>query len=72
MSHVLDELHRALLDDRNNSLEYVNRLMMDIEREIAMAYDDGYTDAQYDAGIKIVSFVNKSTINNQKDNSNGS
>lgn len=66
MSHVLDELHRALLDDRNNSLEYVNRLMMDIEREIAMAYDDGYTDAQYDAGIKIVSFVNKSTINNQK------
>lgn len=72
MSHVLDELNRALLDDRNNSLEYVNRLMMDIEREIAMAYDDGYTDAQYDAGIKIVSFVNKSTINNQKDNSNGS
>lgn len=72
MSHVLDELNRALLDDRNNSLEYVNRLMIDIEREIAMAYEDGYTDAQYDAGIKIVSFVNKSTINNQKDNSNGS
>ena len=72
MSHVLDELNRALLYDRNNSLEYVNRLMIDIEREIAMAYDDGYTDAQYDAGIKIVSFVNKSTINNQKDNSNGS
>ena len=72
MSHVLDELNRALLDDRNNSLEYVNRLMIDIEREIAMSYDDGYTDAQYDAGIKIVSFVNKSTINNQKDNSNGS
>ena len=40
--------------------------MMDIEREIAMAYDDGYTDAQYDAGIKIVSFVNKLAINNQK------
>ena len=72
MSHVLDELNRALLDDRNNSLEYVNRLMIDIEREIAIAYEDGYTDAQYDAGIKIVSFVNKSTINNQKDNSNGS
>ena len=66
MSHVLDELRRTLLDDRNNSLEYVNRLMMDIEREIAMAYDDGYTDAQYDAGTKIVSFVNKLAINNQK------
>lgn len=66
MSHVLDELNRALLDDRNNSLEYVNRLMMDIEREIAMAYEDGCTAAQYDAGIKIVSFVNKLAINNQK------
>ena len=39
---------------------------MDIEREIAMSYDDGYTDAQYDADIKIVSFVNKLSINNQK------
>lgn len=72
MSHVLDELYRTLLDDRSNSVDYINRLMQDIQHEIDRAYQDGYHDAQYDAAITIVKFANNLKIKNQKDNSNGS
>lgn len=71
--HILDKIHRSLLDDPNNSIDYINDLMHDLKSEIDQSYNDGYYDAQCDAGITIVKVVNK-TIQyfKNKETSNGS
>lgn len=71
--HILDKIHRALLDDPNNSIDYINALMHDLKSEIDQSYNDGYYDAQCDAGITIVKVVNKAIHHfKNKEPSNGS
>ena len=38
--HILDKIHRALLDDPNNSIDYINALMHDLESEIDQSYNE--------------------------------
>lgn len=52
--NILDEVHLALLDDRSNSIDYINNIMRRLKNEIDIAYDEGYYDAQNNESVIII------------------
>jgi len=51
---VLDELEAVLLQETDLSVNYINKLMLELKEELDKSYQDGYDDALYEVRRHVV------------------